>query len=104
MAEGLDVLLATLLLAKRVHVENLSLLNAEKAHLELSGEAVQNGLAALAQYMTLAPQPRVESAPAAPEEEAEKPAPPPTAGLWTAVKNFALPPLPQQQPKKRSHK
>lgn len=93
VAEGLDAVLAMLLLSRRVHVESLSLIEPDLARVELSGEAVEQGLAAVAEVLTLAPQiyKRTRAKNADAVEDPAKGAS--TAGsLWQALKDFALPP------------
>ena len=96
VAEGLDAVLAMLLLAKRVHVESLSLIEPDLARVELSGEAIEQGLASLAEVMTLTPQAhkrtKTKQKDADDEEESAK-AGPSTSTFWQALKDFALPPV-----------
>lgn len=91
MAEGLDVLLAALLLAKRIHVENISLAGPGLATADLSGELIENGLGALAQVMTLTPQTGKREKKKQAEEEESGGDQPAAHSFWQALKDFALP-------------
>lgn len=102
MAEGLDMVLAMLLLTKRVHVENISLAGKGLAQAQISGEMVENGLHSLAQVMTLIPQAdkRGKKRKAEDDEEDEDDAPA-KPSFWQALKDFALPPMAQPATKRK---
>ena len=89
MPEGLDAMLAMLLLAKRLHIEDLSLSGSDRAKVELSGEAIVQGLSTVAQIMNVLPpqRERVEA-----KSKGEKPDESVSTSVWQALKEFALPP------------
>jgi len=94
VAEGLDAVLAMLLLAKRVHVENITLVEPTIARVELSGEAIRYGLGALGQVVNLSPPGKAKQTRRdEDEEDGEGDSGEGGVGsVWQALKDFALPP------------
>ena len=89
MADGLDAVLAMLLLSRRLHVEDLSLSGSDRAKIELSGEAIRQGLATMAQVMTILPAGKSQTEAQKGEAGHGETASP---SIWQALKEFALPP------------
>lgn len=89
MPEGLDVVLAVLLLSRRLHIEDLAIDGSDRAKVALSGEAIMQGLSTVAQLMSALPLQRdrveVKSKEAKPDESV-------STSVWQALKEFALPP------------
>lgn len=86
MHSSLDVMLAMLLLSKRIHVDNVAVTGMGRAKLDLSGEAIDEGLSLLAQtlaYQARRRQPGI----AVQAEEGDS-----SSSLWQALKEFVLPP------------
>ena len=87
VAEGAEAVLAMLLIARRVNIENIALVGPGLARVELSGDAIEQGLTALAQVMTLTPPKRRKKH----DDDEDEALPPPS--FWQALKEFALPPV-----------
>ena len=88
MPEGLDAVLAVLLLSRRLHIEDLAIAGSDRAKVELSGEAIMQGLSTVAQIMNVLPPQRDRAEVKSKEEKADEPPP----SIWQALKEFALPP------------
>lgn len=85
--QGLDTLLAVLLLSKRLHVEDFSLAGSRHAKIEVSGEAIEYGLASLVQILTLMPPD------GGGRERSEQQETAAGTSFWQSLKDFVLPPI-----------
>lgn len=89
MTEGLDAVLAVLLLSRRLHIEDLAISGSDRAKVELSGEAIMQGLSMVTQIMNILPSQGDGVEVKNKGEKADEPA---TPSVWQALKEFALPP------------